>query len=89
VQFRPVEADLLYFATDLRSLTDADPLVLVEVKDTGQPPDAGTGQAKGYAYWVKPAYYVITNGDVLRCLQLPGRRCPGREGPRDQSIRSA
>lgn len=76
VQFRLAEADLLYFATGLRSLTDGVPLVLVEVKDTSQPPDAGTGQAKSYAYWVKPAYYVITNGDVLVVYNYQGGAVP-------------
>ena len=76
VQFRIAEADLVYFASDCQSLTDGDPLVLVEVKDTAQPPDAGTGQAKSYAYWVKPAYYVVTNGDVLIVYNYQGGVVP-------------
>ena len=76
VQFRIAEADLVYFATERRSLTDGMPLILVEVKDSSQPPDAGTGQAKSYAYWVKPAYYVITNGDALIVYNYQGGAVP-------------
>lgn len=66
----------MYFATERRSLADEVPLVLVEVKDSSQLPDAGTGQAKSYAYWVKPAYYVITNGDVLIVYNYQGGAVP-------------
>ena len=76
VQFRRAEADLVYFATERRPLADGVPLVLVEVKDSSQLPDAGTGQAKSYAYWVKPAYYVITNGDVLIVYNYQGGAVP-------------
>jgi hypothetical protein len=76
VQFRSAEADLLYFADARQSLTEGIPLVLVEVKDSSQPPDAGTGQAKSYAYWVKPAYYVITNGDVMVAYNYQGGAVP-------------
>jgi hypothetical protein len=43
---RRVEADLVYFQDDHHSLTDGVPLVLVEAKGTGQPPDEGTGQVR-------------------------------------------
>lgn len=76
VQFRVAEADLLYFADERQSVTDGIPLILVEVKDTGQPPDAGTGQAKSYAFWVKPAYYVITNGDSVVVYNYQGGAVP-------------
>jgi hypothetical protein len=76
VQFRFAEADLVYFATEHQSVTDGVPLILVEVKDSSQPPDAGTGQAKSYAYWVKPAYYVVTNGDALIVYNYQGGAVP-------------
>lgn len=43
VTHRTVEADLVYFADEHRSLEDGVPLVLVEVKSSDQPPDAGKG----------------------------------------------
>jgi hypothetical protein len=73
---RVAEADLVYFASDCHSVTEGTPLVLVEVKETSQPPDAGTGQAKSYAYWIKPAYYVITNGDTLIVYNYQGGAVP-------------
>ncbi len=76
VQFRVAEADLLYFVDERQSLTDGVPLVLVEVKDSDQKPDAGTGQAKSYAFWVKPAYYVITNGNVIIVYNYQGGAVP-------------
>ncbi len=57
VHHRTAEADLLYFADDRHRLTGGEPLVLVECKDTGKTrPDAGLGQVKSYAFWIKPAY---------------------------------
>jgi hypothetical protein len=41
-----------------------------------QAPDAGTGQAKSYAYWLKPAYYVTTNGDVIVVYNYQGGAVP-------------
>jgi hypothetical protein len=76
VQFRIAEADLVYFETELHSVADGVPLILVEVKDSSQLPDAGTGQAKSYAYWIKPAYYVITNGEVLIVYNYQGGAVP-------------
>ena len=58
------------------SAADGVPLILVEVKDSSQLPDAGTGQAKSYAYWIKPAYYVITNGEVLIVYNYQGGAVP-------------
>jgi Type I restriction enzyme R protein N terminus (HSDR_N) len=76
VQFRIAEADLVYFADESHSVTEGVPLILVEVKESSQLPDAGTGQAKSYAYWVKPAYYVITNGDILIVYNYQGGAVP-------------
>ncbi len=73
---RRVEADLVYFDDGCHSLTDGAPLVLVEVKGTDQAPDAGTGQVKSYAYWLKPAYYVTTNGDVTVVYNYQGGAVP-------------
>ena len=71
-----VEADLVYFQDHRRSLRDGIPLILVEAKATDQPPDAGTGQVKSYAYWIKPAYYVVTNGDVITAYNYQGGAVP-------------
>jgi type I site-specific restriction endonuclease len=76
VAHRRVEADLVYFADDRHSLADGAPLILVEAKATDQKPDAGTGQAKSYAFWVKPAYYVTTNGDVIVVYNYQGGAVP-------------
>ena len=69
---KPVEADLVYFDGSHRSLNGGVPLVLVEVKGTDKLPDAGTGQARGYAHWIKPAFYVITNGNVIVVYSYQG-----------------
>jgi predicted type IV restriction endonuclease len=66
----------VYFASECHSVTDGAPLILVEVKDSSQPPDAGTGQAKSYAFWVKPSYYVITNGNALIVYNYQGGAVP-------------
>ena len=47
------EADLLYFAGDVHDVGKGNPLVLVECKAVGKGPDAGLGQARSYAYWLK------------------------------------
>lgn len=73
---RRVEADLVYFADAHHSLNGGVPLILVEAKGSDQPPDAGTGQAKSYAYWLKPAYYVTTNGDVVVVYNYQGGAVP-------------
>jgi len=70
------EADLLYFATDIRNVADGDPLVLVECKAVGKGPDAGLGQARSYAYWLKPAYYMVTDGDYLTVWNYQGGAVP-------------
>lgn len=76
VNHRTVEADLVYFADEHLSLDDGAPLVLVEVKGTDQPPDAGKGQARSYALWVMPAYYVTTNGVVVVVYNYQGANVP-------------
>src|SRR5579862_9107412 len=71
------EADLLYFAGDVHDVAKGDPLVLVECKALGKGPDAGLGQARSYAFWVKPAYYVVTDGDYLTVWNYQGGAVPG------------
>lgn len=73
---RRVEADLVYFQDHHHSLSDGVPLVLVEVKGTDQLPDAGTGQVRSYAFWLKPAYYVTTNGDMIVVYNYQGGAVP-------------
>jgi hypothetical protein len=73
---RRAEADLVYFQDSHHSITDGVPLVLVEAKGSDQPPDAGTGQVRSYAFWLKPAYYVITNGDVIVAYNYQGGAVP-------------
>ena len=71
------EADLLYFADDKRELSKAQPLVLVECKSPAKDgPDVGIGQVKSYAFWVKPAYYVTTNGNMLTVRNYQGGAVP-------------
>jgi hypothetical protein len=53
-----------------------DPLVLVECKAVGKGPDAGLGQARSYAYWLKPAYYLVTDGDYLTVWNYQGGAVP-------------
>ena len=76
VSHRTVEADLVYFADEHLSLDDGVPLVLVEVKGSDQPADAGKGQARSYAFWVMPAYYVTTNGMVVVVYNYQGGNVP-------------
>ena len=38
-------------------------------------PGTGTGQARSYAFWVKPAYYV-TDGDALAVWNYQGGAVP-------------
>jgi hypothetical protein len=73
---RRAEADLLYFADEAHDLEDGQPLVLVEYKTPGKKPGSGAGQARSYAYWVKPAYYLITDGDSLTVWNYQGGAVP-------------
>ncbi len=70
------EADLLYFAGHVHDIDKGDPLVLVECKTPGKGPDAGLGQARSYAFWLKPAYYVVTDGDHLTAWNYQGGAVP-------------
>jgi hypothetical protein len=71
---------------DVHDTEKGDPLVLVETKAVGKGPDAGLGQARSYAFWVKPAYYVVTDGDYLTVWNYQGgavpdvRVCEARRG---------
>lgn len=77
VQHRVAEADLLYFADGPHRLTGGVPLVLVECKNVDKTrPDAGLGQVKSYSFWIKPAYYVTTNGDTLTVYNYQGGAIP-------------
>jgi hypothetical protein len=70
------EADLLYFAGDRHDPETGEPLVLVECKAAGKGPDAGLGQARSYAFWLKPAYYVVTDGDYFTVWNYQGGAVP-------------
>jgi hypothetical protein len=48
----------------------------VECKGPGKGPDAGVGQAKSYAYWIKPAYYVTTDGNLTSVYNYQGGAIP-------------
>lgn len=76
VHHRVAEADLLYFTDDRHRLTDGEPLVLVECKDIDKGPDSGVGQVRSYSFWIKPAYYVTTNGQVLTVYNYQGGAVP-------------
>jgi hypothetical protein len=70
------EADLVYFATDEHDVDHGEPLVLIECKMPGKGPDAGLGQVRSYAFWIKPAYYVITDGETLVVWNYQGGAVP-------------
>jgi hypothetical protein len=77
-----VEADLLYFGDDKHDIEAGEPLVLVEckrlVKDEKQL-QAAADQAHSYALWVIPAYYVITDGQIVSVWDFQGAIAPDRE----------
>ncbi len=50
--------------------------MLVECKAIGKGPDAGLGQARSYAFWLKPAYYLVTDGDYLTVWNYQGGSVP-------------
>jgi hypothetical protein len=73
VHHRTAEADLLYFADG----TNSEPLALVECKSPDKThPDAGLGQVRSYSFWIKPAYYVTTNGEQLTVYKNQGSAVP-------------
>ena len=77
VHHRVAEADLLYFADGNHTLTGGEPLILVECKSPDKTrPDAGLGQVRSYSFWIKPAYYVTTNGDLLTVYNYQGGAVP-------------
>lgn len=77
VQHHTAEADLLYFADDRHRLPDGEPLVLVECKAIDKTrPDVGLGQVRSYAFWIKPAYYMTTNGNMLTVYNYQGGAVP-------------
>jgi hypothetical protein len=76
VNHHQAEADLIYFADEIHDLEHGQPLVLVECKALGKKPGTGTGQARSYAFWVKPAYYMITDGDTLTVWNYQGGAVP-------------
>jgi hypothetical protein len=76
VRHQNVEADLIYFADERHDLEEGQPLVLVECKRHGRPPGAGAGQVRSYSFWVKPAYYVITDGEHLTVWDYQGAIAP-------------
>lgn len=48
-------------------------LVLVECKAPGHAIEEAIGQAHSYAFWLKPMYYVVTNGALLEAYAFrPG-----------------
>jgi hypothetical protein len=77
-----VEADLLYFGGDLHDLHAGEPLVLVEckklLKDEKELIKAAA-QARSYALWALPAYYVVTDGRVVTVWDFQGAIAPDRE----------
>ena len=76
VRHRLAEADLLYFANATHHITDGEPLILIECKARGKGPVAGVGQARSYAFWVKPAYYVTTDANFLTVYNYQGGAVP-------------
>jgi hypothetical protein len=77
-----VEADLLYFADNKHDIKGGEPLVLMECKRfiKGEKElQAAVDQAHSYALWVTPAYYVITDGQMVSVWDFQGAIAPDRE----------
>jgi Type I restriction enzyme R protein N terminus (HSDR_N) len=66
-----VSADLVYFAGAEHS-KEGEPLVLVETKRGGRRLDAAAEQARSYASSLRPAYYVVTDGNLLTVWDYQG-----------------
>ena len=64
-------ADLIYFADANKSITDGQPLILVECKARGKGLTAGVDQARAYSFFVQPTFYVATDGDYLTVWHYP------------------
>jgi Type I restriction enzyme R protein N terminus (HSDR_N) len=74
-----IEADVLYFADERRTLDDGEPLVLVECKRAIKDLKAAQGQVRSYALWVLPAYYVITDAGIVSVWDFQGAIAPDLE----------
>jgi hypothetical protein len=74
-----VEADLLYFADERHTLDHGQPLVLVECKRLVKDLKAAAGQVRSYALWVLPAYYVITDAQMVSVWDFQGAIAPDIE----------
>jgi hypothetical protein len=77
-----VEADLLYFASDVHDVKDGEPLVLVECKRLLKDENglqAAANQAHSYALWAVPAYYIITDGRIVSVWDFQGAIAPDQE----------
>lgn len=74
-----VEADLLYFADGRHEVDVGQPLVLVECKREIKDLKAAVGQARSYALWVLPAYYVITDAKLVSVWDFQGAIAPDIE----------
>lgn len=75
VNRKNTEADLVYFK-DRHHSSKGMSLILVEVKGSDQSLRAGEGQARDYSFWLKPAYYVTTNGDAIVVYDYQGGQIP-------------
>ena len=76
-----VEADLLYFADDRHDGgRRAAGARRVQAADQGRErAQAAAGQARSYALWVIPAYYVITDARIVSVWDFQGAIAPDRE----------
>jgi hypothetical protein len=65
------EADFVLFNGSSRAKEDV--LIIVEAKKLGRPITRDAiGQARSYALWLTPAYYLVTNGDTIRLYLFRG-----------------
>jgi len=73
VNVKHPEADVVYFVDDNHDPKTGNVLVLVECKAPSRPIEEAVGQAHSYAFWLKPMYYVVTNGiDLEAYVFRPG-----------------
>ena len=72
VKPKKVEADCVYFADDNHVNDGGQPLVLVECKSPSHEIISAVGQVRSYCYWIKPVYYLITNGDEIQAYLYQG-----------------
>ena len=69
-KFKDKEADVVLFMRD-DHVNDThkheNTLIVAEAKKLGKPIDADVeGQARSYAMWLSPVYYVVTNGEDVK-----------------------